>query len=56
LEISARLIDAKSGKILYQGRIVYGFSVATDEDAVLGARREYGSGSGIALRYRRIRR
>jgi hypothetical protein len=35
LEISARLVDAKSGKILYQGRIVYGFSVATDEDAVL---------------------
>ena len=35
LEISARLVDARSGKILYQGRIVYGFSVATDEDAVL---------------------
>jgi hypothetical protein len=35
LEISARLVDAKNGKILYQGRIVYGFSVATDEDAVL---------------------
>jgi len=35
LEISARLVDAKSGKILYQGRIVYGFSVATEEDAVL---------------------
>ena len=35
LEISARLVDAKSGKILYQGRIVYGFSIATDEDAVL---------------------
>jgi hypothetical protein len=35
LEISARLVEAKSGKILYQGRIVYGFSVATDDDAVL---------------------
>lgn len=35
LEISARLVDARNGKILYQGRIVYGFSVATDEDAVL---------------------
>jgi hypothetical protein len=35
LEISARLVEAKSGKILYQGRIVYGLSVATDEDAVL---------------------
>jgi hypothetical protein len=35
LEISARLVDARSGKILYQGRIVYGFSIATDEDAVL---------------------
>jgi hypothetical protein len=35
LEISARLVDAKNGKILYQGRIVYGFSGATDEDAVL---------------------
>jgi hypothetical protein len=35
LEISVRLVDAKNGKILYQGRIVYGFSVATDEDAVL---------------------
>ncbi len=35
LEISARLVDASSGKILYQGRIVYGFSVATDEDSVL---------------------
>jgi hypothetical protein len=35
LEISARLVDAKNGKILFQDRIVYGFSVATDEDAVL---------------------
>jgi len=35
LEISARLVDAKSGKILYQGRIVYGMSGETDEDAVL---------------------
>lgn len=35
LEISARLVDARSGRILFQDRIVYGFSVATDEDAVL---------------------
>jgi hypothetical protein len=35
LEISARLVDAKSNKILYQGRIVYGISGETDEDAVL---------------------
>jgi hypothetical protein len=35
LEISARLVDAHSGRILFQDRIVYGFSVATDEDAVL---------------------
>ena len=35
LEISARLVEAKSGKILYQVRIVCGFSVATEEDAVL---------------------
>jgi hypothetical protein len=35
LEISARLVEAKSGRILYQGRIVYGMSEATDEDAVL---------------------
>lgn len=35
LEISARLVDAHNGRILFQDRIVYGFSVATDEDAVL---------------------
>jgi hypothetical protein len=35
LEISARLVDAKTNKILYQGRIVYGISGETDEDAVL---------------------
>jgi hypothetical protein len=35
LEISARLVDAKTSKILYQGRIVYGMSGETDEDAVL---------------------
>jgi hypothetical protein len=35
LEISARLVDAHSGRILFQDRIVYGFSVATDEDVVL---------------------
>ena len=35
LEISARLVDAKTGKILYQGRIVYGMSGETEEDAVL---------------------
>lgn len=35
LEISARLVDAKTEKILYQGRIVYGISGETDEDAVL---------------------
>jgi len=35
LEISARLVDAHSGRILFQDRIVYGFAVATDEDAVL---------------------
>lgn len=35
LEISARLVDAKDGKILYQGRIVYGLARATDEEAVL---------------------
>jgi hypothetical protein len=35
LEISARLVDARSGRILFQDRIVYGFSVSTDEDAVL---------------------
>ena len=35
LEISARLVDAKDGKILYQGKIVYGLARATDEDAVL---------------------
>jgi hypothetical protein len=35
LEISARLVDARSGKILYQGRVVYGLARATDEDAVL---------------------
>lgn len=35
LEISARLVDAKTSRILYQGRIVYGISGETDEDAVL---------------------
>jgi len=36
LEISARLVDAREeGRILYQGRIVYGIARATDEDAVL---------------------
>jgi len=35
LEISARLVDARSAKILYQGRIVYGMSGETDDDAVL---------------------
>jgi len=35
LEISARLVDAHNGRILFQDRIVYGFSVATDEEAVL---------------------
>jgi hypothetical protein len=35
LEISARLVDAKNGRILYQGRIVYGLGRSTDEDAVL---------------------
>jgi len=35
LEINARLVDARNGKILYQGRIVYGLARATDEDAVL---------------------
>jgi hypothetical protein len=35
LEISARLVDANDGRVLYQGRIVYGFSGSTDEDAVL---------------------
>lgn len=35
LEISARLVDAEDGKILFQDRIVYGLAVATDEDAVL---------------------
>ena len=35
LEIRARLVDAHNGRILFQDRIVYGFSVATDEDAVL---------------------
>jgi hypothetical protein len=35
LDISARLVNAKDGKILYQGRIVYGLGRATDEDAVL---------------------
>ena len=35
LEISARLVGAKDGKILYQGRIVYGLARSTDEDAVL---------------------
>ena len=34
LDISARLVNAKDGKILYQGRIVYGLGRATDEDAV----------------------
>jgi len=35
LQISARLVDAHSGRVLFQDRIVYGFSIATDEDAVL---------------------
>jgi hypothetical protein len=35
LEIRARLVDAHNGRVLFQDRIVYGFSVATDEDAVL---------------------
>src|SRR3569833_152736 len=35
LQISARLVDAHNGRVLFQDRIVYGFSVATDEDAVL---------------------
>lgn len=35
LELSARLVEAKSGSILYQGRIVYGTSGATDDDAIL---------------------
>ena len=35
LEISARLVDAKTNRVLYQGRIVYGISAQTDEDAVL---------------------
>lgn len=35
LEISARLVDARNGRVLFQDRIVYGFSVSTDEDAVL---------------------
>ena len=35
LDISARLVNAKDGKILYQGRIVYGLARSTDEDAVL---------------------
>ena len=35
LEVSARLVEAKSGKILYQGRIVYGMPGETDEDAIL---------------------
>jgi hypothetical protein len=35
LEISARLVNAKDGEILFQDRIVYGLAVATDEDAVL---------------------
>jgi len=28
-------VDAKSGKVLFQDRIVYGFSATTDENAVL---------------------
>lgn len=35
LEISARLVDARTNKVLYQGRIVYGISGQSDEDAVL---------------------